>query len=511
MTEATPPPAIEAAAEPSPPPETLRLEVELDPAAAEGFGRLGPIAARRAGRLRAHPASLTWLDTAEGALAAEGFALERAGRGPDVLLRTLPVPGTAWRPATPPERLRERGAGEPLAEAGEAPLIPVSAFEGRRSVVPLLGGVEAVLLHGRLRAVVAEAPVARLTLCGPPSAVLALARDLAAAVPALPPRAALAEEGRALARGEAPRPRRFGPPAPGPGLGVEDALVLAIGHLAEAMLWHAPLARAGTDPTGVHQMRVALRRLRSLLKVFRPAVDAAALRALDRDLRELADLLGPARDWDVFLGGLGAELAAALPGDARIGTLLRAARERRGAAYAALRTALDGPGFRRLLWEVVAVLQARPWRDEPAEEEVTARRALPLEAFAAKLLDRRWQRLVAAGADISAMPDEALHELRLEAKRLRYPAELFAPLWGRRRGRRFLKRLAEVQEAFGLSNDVAVARSLVGQLVTRGGAGMAWAAGVAEGWSLARARPARRRSAEAWEALLETEAYWNQG
>jgi hypothetical protein len=118
MTEATPPPAVEAAAEPSPPPETLRLEVELDPAAAEGFGRLGPIAARRAGRLRAHPASLTWLDTAEGALAAEGFALERAGRGPDVLLRTLPVPGTAWRPATPPERLRERGAGEPWRRPG---------------------------------------------------------------------------------------------------------------------------------------------------------------------------------------------------------------------------------------------------------------------------------------------------------------------------------------------------------------------------------------------------------
>jgi CHAD domain-containing protein len=370
--------------------------------------------------------------------------------------------------------------------------------------------VEAVLLAGRLRAVVAEAPAARLTLRGPAGPVLALVAELAAALPALPPRAALAEEGRALARAEAPRARRAGPPVPEPGMGVEQALVVAIGHLAEAMLWHAPVARAGRAPEGVHQMRVALRRLRSLLKVFRPAADAPALRALDRDLRALADVLGPARDWDVFLGGLGAELAAALPDEPRMAGLLRAARERRDAAYAGLRAVLDGAGYRRLLWEAVAVVETRPWRGD-GDEEAAARRALPLEEFAARLLGRRWQRLAGAGEDVSALPDEALHELRLEAKRLRYPAELFAPLWGRKRARRFLKRLAEVQEAFGLANDVAVARGLVGQLAGRGGPGPAWAVGVAEGWALARARRVRTRSAEAWEALLAADPYWEAG
>src|SRR5690606_22423989 len=113
-----------------------------------------------------------------------------------------------------------------------------------------------------------EAPASRLTLTGPAPAVLETMQALAAELPLLPARAALAEEGRALARGEAPRPRRLGPPVLDPGQTVEEALLLAMGHLAEVMLWHAPAARAGTTPEGVHQMRVAIRRLRSLLKAF---------------------------------------------------------------------------------------------------------------------------------------------------------------------------------------------------------------------------------------------------
>ena len=53
-------------------------------------------------------------------------------------------------------------------------------------------------------------------------------------------------------------------------------------------------------------MRVGLRRLRSVLKVFRPAAGCPALQEFDAGLKALADRLGPARDWDVFLGGLGA-------------------------------------------------------------------------------------------------------------------------------------------------------------------------------------------------------------
>jgi len=479
----------------------------LPSAAAEAVLRAAPLAALRAGRGRGAPMTLAWLDTAEGALAAAGLALEAPRRGPRRLVRTLPAPGEAWCPGTPAARLGSLGADDAPDAANGAPLMPLAGFTGTLTRVPLAGGMEAALLRGRLRAAVDEAPAARLTLSGPSPAVLELMGALSAEAPVLPPRLALAEEARALARAEAPRPRRLGAPVLDPSLGVEDALCLALGHLTEVMLWHAPAAHAGTTPDGVHQMRVAIRRLRSLLRVFRPACDDPALRGFDAGLKALASTLGPARDWDVWLAGLGAEIAEALPEEPRIAALLRAARERREAGYAALRPVLDAPGFRRLAWSAVALIEGRPWR-AVADADAQAVRAASLESFAADALDRRWRRLVQPGAEIGELPDAEFHEVRIHAKRMRYAAELFAPLWGRKRAKRFLTHLAEVQEAFGLANDAAVSRGLMAQLGGRAGA--AWATGVASGWALARARRSRRRSGKAWEGLLANGIFWNQ-
>jgi CHAD domain-containing protein len=487
----------------------LTLEAALPAAAADALFRAEPFAARRTGRARGAACGLTWLDTADGALAGQGLALEQPRRGPRRLLRTLPGPHESWRPGSPPTLLGSLDAGATPEEAGGEKLLPVAGFAGTSTRLALADGVEAVLLKGRLRSVAAEAPVARLTLTGPAGAVLATMRALAEDLPLLPPRAALAEEARAVARGTAPVPRRLGAPRLDPDLGVEDALVLALGHLAEVMLWHAPAAEAGRTPEGVHQMRVAMRRLRSLLRVFRPACDGPALRGFDARLRELAALLGPARDWDVWLGGLGAEIAAALPDEPRIAGLMRAAREMRDAAYAALRPALQGPVLRRIAWEAVALAETRPWRED-TDDAAVGKRDMPLAAFAAGLLDKRWKRIAEAGEGIGALPDAEFHALRIEAKRMRYAGELFAPLWGRKRARRFLARLAEVQEAFGLANDAVVARALMAALAGRGGPGMAWAGGVAEGWALARARRARTKASAAWDELLAAEIYWNQ-
>jgi CHAD domain-containing protein len=500
----------------------LRLELDLPAELAPRLLRLPALASRRPagtpGRSRSQPWGLTWYDTAEGALAAEGLTVEQPRRGPRLLLRTLPVSAAPWHPGLPPETVAALAEGE--APPGiEGPLVAYAAFDGRRTTLALEGGVELVLLAGRLRAVADEAPVARLTLSGPHGAVLAAARALAEAAPCLPPRAALPELGRALAHGAKLRARRLGAPLLDPDMTVEGALVGLVGHLAEVLVWFAPVAADGTDPAGVHQMRVAIRRLRSALRAFRPAADGDALRAFDAGARDLAAVLGPARDWDVFLAGLGAEIVGALPDDKRIEALLRAGQQRRDAAYKALRALLAGPQFRLLLWDAVALAALRPW-DAAEDEAAEDRRARPLPDFAAHVLDKRWRRLAAAGPEIGHLPDAEFHALRLEGKRVRYVAELFAPLWPKKRGRRFLARLAEVQEAFGLANDAAVARALVASLgrsdagsgasgVTRGVT--PWAMGVAEGWALARARRARSRASEAWEDLLSGEAFWSQG
>lgn len=431
--------------------------------------------------------------------------LEVPRRGPARLLRSIPAPEAPWLPGTP------------AAEAGPATevpdgLAPVAAFDGRRSLILLNrpdGPVGLDLLVGKLRAVANEEPVARLWLSGPPGAVLRLAEALAPDLHLLPPAAMLAEAGRALARGEPPRPRRRGPAALDGRGDVEAALIAATGHLLEVLLHHAPGCRLGAGPEAVHQGRVALRRLRSVLKALRPAARCPALAEFDARLKGLADQLGPARDWDVFLAGLGAEAAAAIGPDRRIAALLRTAEARREAAYGALRQALDGPGFPRLMLAGQALLLRRPWRDGAAEDGRIALLAQPLPAFAAPQLARRWQALRRQAETIADHGPEALHEVRLAAKRLRYLAELFAPVWpgkaAARAARRFLRRLASLQEALGLANDASVARVMVASLGT---AVPAWAAGAVEGFAVARATRARRRSLEAWEALAAAEPFW---
>lgn len=444
-----------------------------------------------------------WLDTADGALAEQGLTLEVSkGRLPrdrtQRLLRTLPTDEPTWIPGRP--------AAPVPGHAALVAAVPIAAFSGRRTVFALdVDGtpVTATLRLGKLRAVTAERPAARLLLEGPGPAVLALARTLAADM-ALLPGPALAEEGRALARGEGVRPRRRGAPALGPAATVEGALIVAVGHLLEVLLHQAPACRRDAGPEGVHQMRVALRRLRSVLRAFRPAAGGPALEAFDTGLRDLGRLLGPARDFDVFLAGLGGRLTAAIPDDRRIAALIRAAEARRTAAYAALRTALDGVGFRRLVLEGLSVCLLQPWTANPDSQAELLRERLP--PFASRLLDRRWDKLCERGEAIEELGADALHDLRLEAKKLRYAAELFAELWTGKTARKFLKRLSEVQETLGVANDVAVARALLASMAN----GVpAWAIGAAEGFCIAQSSTARADALKSWADVRLAKPFWS--
>lgn len=267
---------------------------------------------------------------------------------------------------------------------------------------------------------------------------------------------------------------------------------------------HAPNCRPDASPVGVHQSRVALRRMRSVLKLFRPALAGRfaegagedPLGGFDARLRQLAAALGPARDWDVFLGGLGRLLAETLPDDVRLAPLHRRAAAARLAAYAALPPLLHGRTLRAVLWEGAALiehLEAMPSRGE-------------LHGFASHVLARRHRRLKRAGAAIEALPPAELHALRLDGKRLRYAAELLAPLWEGQAARRYLRRLARLQEALGLANDAEVARGLVRQLGARG-----WALGVAEGLALGRASGSRDAALEAWAKWRKARRFWETG
>ena len=118
----------------------------------------------------------------------------------------------------------------------------------------------------------------------------------------------------------------------------------------------------GEGVEAVHQMRVAVRRARSALSIFRAAVPAGALDAVGDQLKDLGGRLGPTRDWDVFAEETTPAIRQALPNDERLKRLVAAAARRRQACQKALAAYLDSPAFRMLGIELAWFVAARFWQ-----------------------------------------------------------------------------------------------------------------------------------------------------
>jgi triphosphatase len=443
------------------------------------------------------PMALTqeWHDDGEGVLARHGLALASWTIGRN----------SGWRAeALDPSQVP--GAAAPLrAEAATASALQgVVLPDGLRPVQRLAARVrEGLLANVALRLVDGRLQdghaVARLFLSGPLAEVTALGLALAEAVPvSVPPRSLAAE---ALLHAGLPVPaRRLGAPDLPAGLPPGAGFAQAAGHLLGVLLHHAPAAAAGQTGEPVHQMRVALRRLRALASVFRDVVACPELDAVRPGLKALADALGPARDWDVFLDGTGRQVQAAFPDIAEVAALMAAAASCRTEAYTALGTTLAGPQLRGLAIAMSALAIGRPWEgmaDLPTPETAE---------FGASVLARRLRQVARQAKGMASQPDAALHEVRLKAKRLRYAAEVFAPLFPGRDAQRFLRRLAALQEALGHLNDNAVAAGLMHSLAAHGGGGLA--DGLVRGFVAGQAGQTRRAAARAWKRLRKAGPFW---
>ncbi len=212
------------------------------------------------------------------------------------------------------------------------------------------------------------------------------------------------------------------------------------------------------DVEAVHQARVAIRRLRSLLVVFAPiiATDAAAadLAALKRAFLMLGDI----RNIDV-LAAETLPLLMASGFDPRDGARVQAAlARRREALWRAAVERIDGPGHTRMLLGLAGWLEGDLWQAE-AEPVQRLWRQRPLGPFAAQRLDRahRKARKAAKRAEAGAIAD--WHNLRIDLKKLRYAAEFFGGLYPADAARPYVRALRTLQDDLGRLNDLEVAQA----------------------------------------------------
>lgn len=454
--------------------------------------------------------SMIWHDTPEANLAQDGLALAECHRGAIQtwqLERLVADTAIAWPPGgvTP---VLEHSPIAPKSHASHR--LPVAGFEGQQRLLTSPDApVQITLLSGTLRAITTTRPVCRVILTGENPKPLALAWSARLRLRAPP--SSLAAEAFALAQRPYPQ-RPLGAPSLSAAPDVSTGFAFVVAHLAGVIQHHASLAGHDRGPEPVHQMRVALRRLRSATALFRRAVACPELDDVNARLKHIGRVLGPARDWDVFTAGTGREVGEAFPHDRPIEALLAAAERRRLESYEALSRYLASAEWRALGIALADLALRRPWQFfTPADANQAQRHAeqqrAALSGYASHALSKRLDAVTAHGADLSGLAIEALHELRLHTKRLRYAAEFFSPLFPGRDTRRFLRRMMALQERLGTLNDGAVAAALMQQLPGRG-PGRQYAIGVVRGYVAARAGFSRRKIDRSWQRFRRQEAFW---
>ncbi len=292
-----------------------------------------------------------------------------------------------------------------------------------------------------------------------------------------------------------------------PSLPLEDAFVAILGACLRDLLVSIPAAEDGRDPEGVHQVRVASRRLRSALDSMRTVVPSEALEALRADARWLASSLSAARTWDIFRGETLPAVAGSCPAIAGFDALGQGAEEQRLAAYAGARTALADNRSARFLIRLGGWIEARGWRGDLGPESLPLL-AEPAFSFARRVLSVHHSRVLKRGRRFKSLTAVERHRLRLSVKKLRYVADFLLPLCtDKKSARQFTSRLSQFQDELGAFNDMATTGSLLAHLVEESAASGPAAAAIA-GWQAHAMVGAEERLRNAWRDFARTRPPW---
>jgi len=233
-------------------------------------------------------------------------------------------------------------------------------------------------------------------------------------------------------------------------------------------------------PDGVHQMRVAVRRLRSVVATMRRMLPPHQYEWVSHELRWMADVLGPARNWDVFLSSLLAPVRSALLSDRDLGKLRDICEDERRSAHERADTAIRSPQYTAALLKLSQWFASCSWRNQPVSEQSVLLMA-PIGTMAPPFIGRRYKKVKKAAGGFAELTLEQRHEFRIAVKKLRYTIEVFKDLFERENVEKFIRLLKPLQDDLGYANDVRVANQLLADLQISDPA-TARAAGVVLGW-----------------------------
>jgi CHAD domain-containing protein len=333
---------------------------------------------------------------------------------------------------------------------------------------------------------------------GEPAQLFEVALRLHEAVPFRLGLETKAARGYALAENTQPKAQRRRPVALDADLTIGEAFQAIARGFIDHVRANEEAVLVARDPEAVHQIRVAIRRFRAALWMFRNLMDSAGYDHLKSELRWMQSAFGSARDLDVFERQSVVPLIAQFAQDDGLLQLRRATEQAREAAYDQAIAAIENPRWTRFLLRLEISSVNRGWAGDHRRDLKDA--ALDL---AHKALAKRCKQLRKRGGKACDRTPEELHRVRVAAKKLRYLTEYVGPMFDKRAAKDYAAQLANVQEILGVLNDAAVARKLLADI-----SAPERAKGIVLGWQEGRIACELDKLADTWKGFRKAERFW---
>lgn len=515
-----------AAAEQQPVPIETELKLRARPGVLDQVRASSPIlqCARNKGIIRR--LETTYYDTTDHQLFSAGLSLRvrRSGKHFTQTIKRLSVNGPLAREEweAPVETLAPDLGALPTAEidgifskVAVHELVPIFATKVRRHAIALDmpdGQIEVAFDNGVIEAGAEQETLSEIELelkQGKTAALYQLGLGLLDIAPLSLETQSKSARGYALALKIGPAAVKAGSSSLGRDDTVDEGIAKLLSGCQQQLLANLCPAENGGEPESVHQLRVALRRLRAALYFLRRELVAPSLQALDTEAKRFARTLGPARNWDVFIDSTLSAIGKANLPDIDFSVLRDGGAPFRDQAYQEVRDSIADLQTNRFLLSLGLVIEQRSWRNDVASKDLGIL-AEPLTKFAARVLARLERKALKRGRHFRRLRPEARHKLRILLKKLRYSAEFFLPLYaGQASTRKYLKQLSQLQDALGEANDIITSRTLISNLLeSRLGPDVHRAIGAVIGWQGHLELAGADRLHDRWRKFKRTAPFW---
>jgi CHAD domain-containing protein len=262
-------------------------------------------------------------------------------------------------------------------------------------------------------------------------------------------------------------------------------------------------ALAAADPEYLHQMRVALRRLRTAFDIFAEALPEPAAAELPGELRWLSRALGGLRNWDVFMAGTLRPVMSRQPRHTGLRSLRAACENLSADARSAAHRALES----RRYYALMRALRALSYGDAPIPPRAVS--PLPMRRRALAAISTLIGKARKRGRKLMRRDAKELHRLRKAVRRLRYGLMFLGSLLPEKRVRPLTGAVAALQETLGVLNDCTVAEELIERARAQARGPQRRKARKLLEKRIAVARAARRGELEVqWEAFRAAQMEW---